>query len=75
MQPCSCCCYCYCCCYCCCCCCQISEYYPWSGAERENRRRDMRRGEASATKPGPATLLCWVLFFFLLSFPVFLCCI
>jgi hypothetical protein len=38
---------------------QISEYYPWSGAERENRRRDMRGGEA-APQPSPATLLSWV---------------
>lgn len=28
---------------------KISEYYPWSGAERENRRRDMRRGRSKGS--------------------------
>lgn len=30
------------------CCLQVSERYPWSGEERQNGRRDMRRGMCQA---------------------------
>jgi hypothetical protein len=34
---------------------QLSEYYPWSGEVRQNRRRDMRGGEPPQSPYAPLT--------------------